>query len=302
MKIKKYPRIAIAGSVNSSLQTLRKLNEHKCDVCAVLGLAPEAAQKVSGYQDIKAAGERLGYSSTYFQKINERSVLEFLEDKEVDLLFVVGLSQMVKEPLLSLPSVGLVGFHPTKLPQGRGRAAIAWMILGKAPGAATFFLMDEGMDSGPILGQSPFTVTNEDYAQDVVSKIKGAIDEVLDQMLHKLKAGKLEVEEQDHEKASYMGVRKPNDGWIDWHQTARFVYDLIRATSSPLPGAFAYYEDRKVVIWRASILSNYTGIPGRIIDFKESNPVVCCGEGALLLEEYETVSEGVKFRIGKEFT
>lgn len=301
MKIKKNPKIAIAGSVSSSLRTLKKLNEHKCTICAVLGLSPDVSKNVSGYVDLKLEGERLGYPSAYFTKINDSSVLDFLQKKEIDLLFVVGLSQMVKEPLLSLASIGNVGFHPTKLPQGRGRGAVAWIVLGKTPAAATFFLMDEGMDSGPILGQKSFEVLNTDYAEDIIHKIKYSIDGVLDDILPILNAGALLALPQDHKKATFLGVRKLKDGMIDWSKTDREVYDLIRATSRPLPGAFSEFDGETIKIWRSQIKPQFTGIPGRIMDVVDGRPIVCCGSGAVLIEEYTSEKE-ISFKIGKEFT
>ncbi|MHA7865525.1 methionyl-tRNA formyltransferase [Flagellimonas marinaquae] len=300
MTIKKNPKIALVGSVNSSLRTLKKLHEHNCSISAILGLSPDVSNNVSGYVDLKLEGERLGYPSAYFTKINDLSVFEFLRKKEIDLLFVVGLSQMVREPLLSLASIGNVGFHPTKLPQGRGRGAVAWILLGKTPAAATFFLMDEGMDSGPILGQKSFEALDTDYAEDIIHKIKCAIDEVLDELLPQLNNGALIALPQDHEKATFLGVRKPKDGMIDWSKTDREVYDLIRATSTPLPGAFSEFDGSTIRIWRSQIKPQYTGVPGRIVAVIDGSPVVCCGRGSVLIEKYTSEKE-MNFRIGKEF-
>lgn len=293
------PKIALIGSVNSSLQTLKKLVQHQLNLVHVLGLNPSNSGSVSGYIDIKVEAEKLGVEASYFSKVNEPHVYDVLKNKEVDLLFIIGLSQMVREPLLSLASVGNVGFHPTRLPEGRGRAAVAWIVLEKAKGAASFFLLDEGMDSGPIIGQEPFEVSDDDYASDVLDKIKASIDSVLDSVLPDLRDGKIEVQKQDHRKATYLGVRRPKDGEIDWNLSSRAVRTLIRATSSPLPGAFTWYQDQKLIIWRAKELKQYTGVPGRIIDVLDSKPVVCCQSGALLLEKFE-IEKPLEFKIGKD--
>ena len=235
----------------------------------------------------------------YFSKINDEQVYSFVKDLEVDLLFVIGLSQMVKEPLLNVPKIGIVGFHPTKLPKGRGRGAVAWMILGKAQGAATFFLIDEGMDSGPILGQREFVVEEDDYAQDVIDKIKLKIDEVLDDILPKLKAGELILTPQDHELATYLGQRKPKDGLIDWKMSAEYIHKLIRATSEPLPGAFTFSGGNKITVYRATIEKNilFVGVPGRVLDVKNDNILVATGNGALWINQY-IPDDPIKFRIG----
>ena len=293
------PKIALIGSVNSSSQTLRKLIEHHLNVVHVLGLDPSKSGPVSGYRDIKVEAEKLGVEASYFVEVNHPDVYDVLKKKEVDLLFIIGLSQMVREPLLSLANIGNVGFHPTRLPEGRGRAAVAWIVLEKTKGAATFFLLDEGMDSGPILGQEPFEVSDDDYASDVLSKIKASIDVVLDSVLPNLREGKIEVHKQEYRKATYLGVRRPKDGEIDWTLSSREVRKLIRATSTPLPGAFTTYQNQKLIVWRSKELKQYTGVPGRIIDIIDERPVVCCGNGALLLEEVESEFTN-DFKIGKD--
>ena len=292
------PKIALIGSVSSSLQTLKKLVQYQLNVVYVLGLDSTKSGSVSGYRDIKVEAEKLGVPASYFIKVNDPLVYEVLREKEVDLLFIIGLSQMIREPLLSLARIGNVGFHPTKLPEGRGRAALAWIVLGKAKGAASFFLLDEGMDSGPILGQQAFEVSEDDYASDVLEKIKSSIDLVLDSLLPDLRDGVLNAQQQSHENATFLGVRRPQDGEINWKLSSRDVRRLIRATSTPLPGAFTTYQDQKLIVWRAQELKQYTGVPGRIIDIINGKPVVCCENGALLLEEYES-ELAPDFKIGK---
>jgi methionyl-tRNA formyltransferase len=294
------PKIALIGSVNSSAQTLRKLVQHQLNIVHVLGLHPSKSAPVSGYRDIKVEAENLGVEASYFNNVNDQDVYETLKNKKVDLLFIIGLSQMVKEPLLSLATIGNVGFHPTKLPEGRGRAALAWIVLEKAKGAASFFLLDEGMDSGPILGQQAFEISEDDYAADVLEKIKSSIDVVLDSVLPDLRDGVLKVHEQEHEKATFLGVRRPKDGEINWRQTSNEVRKLIRATSIPLPGAYTTYQGQKLIVWRAKELKQYTGVPGRIIDIKDNKPIVCCENGALLLEEIKA-EKTLDFKIGKDF-
>lgn len=300
MNFRPNPRIALAGSVNSSLLTLRKLHEHNCNLTAVMGLDPSVSGMVSGYQDIKQVADSLGYDSLYFHKINEDNVYQFLKQKEVDLFFIVGLSQMVREPLLSMANVGNVGFHPTHLPIGRGRAAIPWMILKDIPGAATFFLLTEGMDDGPIIAQVPFTIDEKDYAQDVINKILKHIDAALDTLLPAIKEGKLNPINQDHNDALYLGIRKPTDGKIYWNVPAKTVHKLVRATSAPYPGAFTFYDDRKLIVERCRLDYGHIGVPGRIVAFEKGKPIIACTDGAIVVEEFrETVD--IDFRIGKDF-
>ncbi|MFH5886337.1 methionyl-tRNA formyltransferase [Halalkalibaculum sp. DA3122] len=298
------PRIALAGSVNSSRKTLEKLFEHDMNVVGVLGLDPSVSGNVSGFVDLKRQCEQEGFGNfRYFTDINAGEVRHFIDEWRPDYLFVVGLSQLVKEPLLSLPSSGCIGFHPTRLPEGRGRGAVAWLILGKAKGAATFFKMGAGMDDGPILAQQPFEVEEEDYAQDVIDKIIGAIGTCLDELLPGMQAGTVEAREQNHADATYLGKRNPEDGWINWQDSARSIVTLVRAVSSPLPGAFACIKGQKIIIDRASVETelNYIGVAGRILKKDPQKGVlVQAGDGLLWLHELRGIAPD-ELRVGQQF-
>ena len=296
------PKIAIAGAVNSSLKTFEKLLEHDCNVVAALTINPEKSKFISGYQDLKLRAEVEKIPAVYFNNINDDEVYEFLKLKEVDYLFVVGLSQLVKKRMLNLPKHGTIGFHPTRLPQGRGRGAVAWIILEKAPGAATFFLIDEGMDSGPILCQKEFQISKDDYAFEVIEKIKNCIDAVLDSFLPQLNSWQINPIEQIEEKATYLGRRKPKDGLIDWKNDLEDIYRLIRASSKPLPGAFSYYNESKVVIFKAKIeeKKRYIGVPGRILKIKNGKPLIAAGKGAIWLEDYYS-EDNINFKVEQDF-
>src|SRR5262245_26222852 len=115
-------RIALAGSVNSSRRILQALLKHHANVVGVLGLSPDASTNVSGYCRYDDLAHSRGIPYIDFRNINHHEVVEAARSWEPDLLFVVGLSQLVKPELLSVPRLGCVGFHPTWLPEGRGRA------------------------------------------------------------------------------------------------------------------------------------------------------------------------------------
>lgn len=282
------PRIVLIGSVNSSKMMLKKLNEHQMNVVLVLGLNPAVAQNVSGFQDLRPIAEDAGYSFSYFEKVNDASILQLVQEAKPDLIFVIGLSQLIGKSLIDMAKFGAIGYHPTKLPQGRGRAAIGWIVLGKVEGAANLFMIDEGTDAGPILAQLPIEVTDTDYAQDVIDKVVYALASCCDLVLPKLKTGELTFTYQNQEEATYLGIRKPNDGIIDWNGSSVDVARLVRAVSKPLPGAFTVYQRKKLYIWRAKAIPNFNimGVPGRILAIDENGFYVATSEGALLVTEF----------------
>lgn len=261
------PRIALIGSVGSSLRTLRSLLHHGARVVGVLGLAEEASARVSGYCRLDGVAHEAGVPYREFVRINEPEVGTILRSWAPDLLFVAGLSQLVRREILEIPRLSCVGFHPTRLPEGRGRAPIAWIILDGVPAAATFFVLEETADSGPILAQEPFDVAPEDHAGEVLEKMESAIDRALENWLPGLLAGEWHPTPQDKALATFYGRRTAADGLIDWQRPAREIVDLVRAASRPHPGAYTYVEQRRLVVWRAAAeeVLPHRGAVGRIL-------------------------------------
>jgi methionyl-tRNA formyltransferase len=284
------PAIVLAGSVNSSYRTLQAFLRHRMNVVGVLDLSPLRSANVSGYTRMDALAQKSAVPYLEFEDINAPRIVDAVRKWAPDVIFIVGLSQLAKDELLSIPRLGCVGFHPTRLPEGRGRAPVSWMTLEGRPGAATFFQMNAGADAGPILVQEPFAVADTDYASDVTDKLEAAIDVALDRWLPRLKGGEWKAAPQDEARATFYGKRNPEDGLIDWNLPAAKILALVRATSHPYPGAYTFADNRKCVVWRAELESRlpYRGVTGRIVHFEEGRgPLVQTGDGLLWLTETE---------------
>ena len=284
------PTIVLAGSVNSSLVTLKALIRRRMRVAGVLGLSAGSSAAVSGYTRMDAAAKAAGIEYAEFDDLNAADVVETVRAWAPDVFFIVGLSQMVKRDLLAIPRLGCVGFHPTRLPEGRGRAPVAWMALEGRSGAATFFQMTERADAGPVLVQEPFTVTGTDYSADVTRKLEAAMDAALDRWLPQLKRGEWKAVPQDESQATFYGKRAPEDGIIDWRRSAKEIYALIRAASDPYPGAYTFVEGCKLIVWRADPETTlpYRGVTGRIVHRDGAKGwLVQTGDGLLWLAKTE---------------
>lgn len=295
------PRIVIAGAVESTQRTLLGLLRNGAKVVGVLGLNPKAATNVSCYcrLDGIALTENIPYA--HFTHINDSCVVNKVRQWQPDILFAVGLSQILKPELLAIPKLGSIGFHPTRLPVGRGRAPIAWLTLEGRQGAATFFQMEEGVDSGPILVQEPFAVSEHDYAEDVNAKALKALDVALDRWIPRLLSGEWQPRNQAPDAVVEYGRRSPSDGLIDWEHSANRIYAQIRAASRPHPGAYTYAGDRRLIVWRAQpdTSMRYRGVVGRIVAIDESNgALVQTGKDLLWLTEVEGAQLKVGMRLG----
>ncbi len=188
----------------------------------------------------------IGYTITSNINDNRKdiSLLEF------DFFVVMGHPFLLKRDLLELrPGIG---FHPSMLPQRRGRAPINWAIIdGLTEIGVSLFHLDHGVDSGNIIFQQTIPVEKNDTAANLVTKISEVLVASLGEIL--VAWPNLPSIEQDENNASYTEKREPKDGEITKDMTAGEAARLVRALNGPYPSAFIVMENgEKLYINEAS--------------------------------------------------
>ena len=249
----------------------------------------------SGQCRFDDVAERLGATLVETADVNADETLAAVSALEPDLIFVVGWSQLVREPFIALARTGVFGMHPTLLPRHRGRAPIPWAILtGLAKTGVTLFeIVDATADSGPIVGQLEIAIAARETATTLFEKAVDAHVELIRTCLPQLIAGTAARLPQDARRASAWPRRTPGDGIIDWETRGRYLDDWVRAQTHPYPGAFTYVGDEKLVVWEARHIALDGGEPaGTVVERRGEGVVIACGEDALLLEEVELEGAG----------
>jgi methionyl-tRNA formyltransferase len=271
------------GGVEISHACLGTLCEQGLPPALAVGYDASRAH-ASGYRDLGDLAERHGFPLVRTADVNAPELVDRIEALAPKLLYVLGWSQLIKPRLLGIPAHGAAGTHPTRLPEGRGRAPIPWTILKDLrETACTLFLLAEGVDDGPIVGQVAFAVDPREDAGTLYEKHRKAHLELLATHTPALLDGSARTVEQDHAAATYWERRRPEDGRIDWSAPAVEVDRLVRAVTRPFPGAFT---DTGAVIWRAEPADGNGASPGTVFE-RDGLPHVACGEGALRVLEAE---------------
>lgn len=175
-----------------------------------------------------------------FRNMNDPEALDDIRSAALDWLYVIGWSQMAKCEILAIPRLGVVGIHPTLLPVGRGRASIPWAIIkGLDETGVTMFKLDEGMDTGPVLGQVVVPVDADETSTTLYEKVTNAHRTLIQQTYPGIADGTVQMFVQDESKATVWPGRKPSDGRIDpMNMSADEVDRHVRALTHPYPGAF----------------------------------------------------------------
>ncbi len=289
--------VALMGSVSSSWHALDALIRGGVEVTGVLGVDESRAERISDFRSLRelAGGADIPFLS--FVKVSEPEVETFLQEQRPDMLWVIGLSQLVPERLLRFARQGGVGFHPTMLPEGRGRAPVAWTILLGARAAANLFFLTDEPDAGDIIIQREVPVLPDDYSEDLIQRTNLVLAEAIIELAPRLISGDVPRTPQDHSRATCYEKRTPADGLIDWSAETESIYRLIRAAGRPYPGAVTHCRGRKLTIWRAkpaSTLGDSRGRqPGRVLSISDVGEIlVATGDGVLELTEVEVEGGG----------
>lgn len=187
-------------------------------------------------------------------------------------------------PVARFPEVDFLGFHYSALPRYRGNAPLVWQILnGEQRLGVSFFKLTEGMDDGPLVDQAMFDLLSEEDISDALRKANDEVAVMLDRFARRWLAGEVVYQAQPELAPSYCGLRSPEDGRINWHQSAWVVHNFIRAQARPYPGAFTLLDKGGTLrIWRATLEPReFFGVPGSVVELAPDAVVVACGTGAI---------------------
>lgn len=181
-----------------------------------------------------------------------------LRELSPDLIIVAGWSELINEEVLSIPKLGVVGFHPSKLPYDRGRSVIAWQIEdGYTDTALTMFLYNDYPDGGDIIAQEKIKIEYNDYVNDILNKIDVATHNLMTSMFPLIRKGLIVPKKQDLSVGNFRRLRKKDDSKIDWNQNSVSIYNKVRAISHPYPGAEANVDGQILKIWSVGVIEKF---------------------------------------------
>ena len=216
---------------------------------------------------------------------NAAAVVAEIRALQPDFLFSFYYRTMLGPELLALPRRGAYNMHGSLLPKYRGRVPVNWAVIkGERETGATLHEMVVKPDAGGIVEQQAVPIGPEDTAAQVFAKVTEAAEQVLARALPALIAGTARIRPQDLAQGGYYGGRKPEDGRIDWTQSAAEVHNLVRGVAPPYPGAFTRIGGLTLRILRTRLEPNRqprSGGPG--LYFEAGACFADCGDGRFLV-------------------
>lgn len=206
---------------------------------------------------------------------------------EPDAFVVAGWYHMIPKRWRDLaPAYGL---HASLLPDYSGGAPLVWaMINGETKTGITLFQMNDGVDTGPIVGQIEEQIRSDDTIATLYARIEDRGIELIESFLPKLANESFELRQQSSEGRRIMPQRSPTDGVIDWRGNAEAIDRFVRAQTQPYPGAYSFLRGEPLHIWQTEVLQGFPvgkGCVGLIQRMEQNSYYVTCGQGVLKLKE-----------------
>lgn len=216
-------------------------------------------------------------------------IRDFLERERIELGLCCGWSRLLSSAVIAAVPRGIIGFHPAALPNNRGRHPLIWaMALGLTETASTFFLMDAGADTGPILDQAPVPIKPTDAAADLYARVADTAADQIGRFLPAYVSGRLLPRPQLPGAGNSWRRRGAADGRIDWRMTCEAISALVRALAPPYPGATCLWQGHDAPVTRVEPGPTAPAHlePGLVLTIESGRLLVKCWGGSIWIAEH----------------
>jgi len=302
-------RLVFCGTPQFGVPTLQALLKAGHEVALVVSQPdrPTGREQQLTASPVKQVALAAGLMVAQPEKI--RSNAEFraqLESIQPDAIVVVAYGRIIPPWMLALPRLGCINLHASLLPRYRGAAPIQWAIAGgDAFTGNTTMLLEEGLDTGPILMQQTMEIAPDQTAAELFPLMAEAGAPLVVESLAGLASGSIRPEPQNEEGATFAPLLTREDGRMDF--AARAAHELYNRWRGfqPWPGAFTFLNGKKLIVHRMAVArsSFAAGLgfaePGWIL--AEDGRLLAACAGNTWLEFGEVQLEGKKRLDAAEF-
>lgn len=247
-------RLVFAGTPEVAVPSLQALlDSDRHEVVAVVSRPDARTGRGRGLSrsPVAAAADAAGIEVLTPPNARDPEFAERLRALAPDAVPVVAYGHLVPRPVLDIPTHGWINLHFSLLPAWRGAAPVnAAVAAGDEVTGATTFLLDEGMDTGPVLGTMTETVRPRDTAGDLLGRLAVSGAGLLAATLDGIETGELRAVPQPADGASHAPKLTVDDARVRWSDPALAVDRHIRSVT-PAPGAWTTLGGERVKIGSA---------------------------------------------------
>ncbi|RYZ37457.1 MAG: methionyl-tRNA formyltransferase [Myxococcaceae bacterium] len=276
------PRIVFMGTPEFAVASLEACFDVG-DVVAVV-TQPDKPKGRSGAPIASPVKERAlekGLPVLQPQKLRTPPFVDELRPYAPDVCVVTAYGKILPKDLLALPVKGCVNVHGSLLPRFRGAAPIQWAIAhGDTETGVTLMVMDEGLDTGPMLAMKRLPITPEDTSATLYPKLAALGGDLLRESLPRYLRGELLPTPQPSEGMVLAPIIDKEDAKLDFAKSAVELDRRLRAFT-PWPGAYTLLGGKVFKVHRMRPAAG-KGAPGTVLSAGLEGLEVACGEGSVV--------------------
>jgi methionyl-tRNA formyltransferase len=225
-----------------------------------------------------------------------------LADLHPDVIVVAAFGQILPRAVLDIPAYGCVNIHPSLLPRFRGVSPVAAAILsGDEFTGVSIMLLDEGVDTGPVLARAQIPISPLDTTGSLTAGLSLIAAHLLLEALPSWLRGEITPRPQDEAEATYSGMLSKEEGEVNWHLPAVDIWRRVRAFQ-PWPGCYTTWQGRQLKIIEAVPLSGERSLEaGQAVALNKEGAAFGVGTGDGVLGVLRLQLEGKRAMSAAEF-
>jgi len=246
-------RVVFMGSPEFAVPTLERLVLNQYQVVAVYTQPDSRAGRgrTLVVPPVKLAAQSLGLEVVQPPSLKEAEAVAQLARFRPEVIVVAAFGQILPPAVLDIPRLGAVNVHPSLLPRFRGASPVAAAILaGDEFSGVSIMLMEEGLDTGPVLARAQVPISALDTTGSLTARLSLVGARLLLEALAHYLRGELTPQPQNEAEATYSGAITKEEGEIDWHLPAIELWRRVRAFH-PWPGCYTRWQEERLKIIEA---------------------------------------------------
>jgi methionyl-tRNA formyltransferase len=278
-------KVVFFGTPEFAVPSLVRLTESDHEVIHVVSRPdkPVGRHQVVTPPPVVDAARRLGVDVWQPGSLKGGSAASQFASLGADVGVVVAYGRLIPADLLAIPPCGFVNLHPSLLPRHRGPSPIQWaLVCGDRSTGVTTMLLDEGMDTGPILLQRRVEIDRRDTYEQLAPRLAGIGGDLLVETLDGLERGSVTPRPQPEDGANVSPILRRNFAKVDWSMPARQLVNRLRGFT-PWPGLYTKFRGSRLKIFDLEeVLPAPEGDepPGTVLVADSAGLTVRCGRGS----------------------
>jgi methionyl-tRNA formyltransferase len=235
-------RLGIFASNKVGYETVAFLVQQQAEIAAlVLDSSDTGSYNERILDTVRDLGDTLFFSNDFVSE----TTLDSLRRKRLDLIILAWWPYIIKDPLIKLPAIGCLNFHPSYLPYNRGKHYNFWTIVEDSPFGVTIHWVTNKVDGGDIAFQKLVEKSWQDTGETLYHKAQSAIVSLFQEKFQRIQNGDVPRIPQDQNMGTQHKAKELHEAShidVDKSYSARDLLNILRArTFPPHPGA--WFED-----------------------------------------------------------